>query len=974
MLTLSRALHKFLTLPSDASPELAAAQALACRVLGPAGRQGAELVVLTGVRGWLKAYPTFMSLGGPSGSGSGGGGGGETSVTSVAQLWPTPAAPALGGARKKHGAASEAMLSAAFSPQGSAGGGIVFAALLSVLAAVRSRDARAPSSLRALLDRAGGKEERAVLPGAKAKPWSTEWPLLLCRVLERPPSSPSPFTSTAIARPPPALRREARRLLHALCWNGAEGGYGGGERRLRDVHLFTRLLRTAATAVAVAVAVATPPQQQRVRTQELPYARQLELFAALRTLLRLARRRSQSWRALTALPRLPFPAVSDGGEQQPQQQQQQQPQQQQQQQQQQQDDEAPIVTLFDMASALDGQGQLLCLRLLEIGTTEEGPDYEEDEEGREAGDRRMDRKENEEAALEEDEDEDETRELDEAQVVEASSWDASPETAALLVKAGRLAAPKVLAWVRDIVLGSPLAPARALASLLLRRCWMDLPTAERARVAAGFVRTLLPVLAREGARGEPAWALVSLMCEQGIAKGREAGPAAAAAAEATTALMRTLLRVLPAQLSAVTNHPTAPLYAAVRAAAKCDAPHDAPPRYCLEAEPCLGCCPGEQGEEPAACSAAGYRSLTLDSLKTGLRATETTLTCALAAPYWVRRVDLRVGDPHGRYVKAVEVFFHPRAVASATTLADLPVAGPRLHHAAGWQRLATLRLTPGQTSAAVDLPVPALVGALLINFLDFHHPSAAAAGGGGGGGRGAAAGGVSCPNCARAVVDANGVCRNCGEMVFSCRVSSVCLLSRFLVLARTCSHPPPISSNPPKSRPTPNPTGLPQHQLRAPRRLPLHELRLLQLRAVRLALHRQGRRARGAAGRGRRRGRPGAGGTGPRRGAQGVSARGGGHPRGAGRAAHGGPAPARPPSAGAAGQRRRRRRWRGGGGRGGGRWGRGRDAGGLHGRDGVPAGQRAVGGGAGLLGGAFGLACLFFLLKIIISLSYLRRT
>jgi hypothetical protein len=347
---------------------------------------------------------------------------------------------------------------------------------------------------------------------------------------------------------------------------------------MRDLYLMSRLLRAAAAAVATVrrhqAGGGSGSGETHVRTLELPYTVQLELFVALHALLRLARRRPEGWRSLAALPRLPFAAppaeagAHAGGQHQHQPS----------------EETAAVVTLFDMASTLDGEGQLLCLRLLELATAggDDDDDAEEREEGRREGAQRIMLAAEEDGGPLESEQGAEDREGDAAQEF-ACHFDKNPQAVALLVRAGRLAAPAALRWVRDIVLGSPLGPARTLASLLLRRCWSGLSTAARAAVVSGVARSILPALPREGARGEPAWALVLYMCEHGVVvKEEEGGTAVAAASEGATALFGTLLRVLPAQHAVVENHPKAPLYMAVLAAAKLETPGLPPPRYCLE--------------------------------------------------------------------------------------------------------------------------------------------------------------------------------------------------------------------------------------------------------------------------------------------------------------------------------------------------------------------------------------------------------
>jgi hypothetical protein len=132
----------------------------------------------------------------------------------------------------------------------------------------------------------------------------------------------------------------------------------------------------------------------------------------------------------------------------------------------------------------------------------------------------------------------------------------------------------------------------------------------------------------------------------------------------------------------------------------------------------------------------------------------------------VRRLALRIHEPHGRYVKLIRLSF---CSASVTSLSEVAVP----EHLDRWQPLTTLSLTHGQTTAEVELPVPAVIGCLLIEYDEFYPQAQAGASSSSAGqpaGRGAGMGGLHCPQCGRQVVDPHGFCRHCGEVAFQCRL------------------------------------------------------------------------------------------------------------------------------------------------------------------------------------------------------------
>lgn len=127
------------------------------------------------------------------------------------------------------------------------------------------------------------------------------------------------------------------------------------------------------------------------------------------------------------------------------------------------------------------------------------------------------------------------------------------------------------------------------------------------------------------------------------------------------------------------------------------------------------------------------------------------LKCRLA----ISNIHVSIGDPRGRYVKTIAVYFSPRQVSDAN---ELKSEG----YADSWQQCATIPLQRGATRASVAISPPIIAANLRIEYLDFYERP---------GGSRAEDGSLllHCPRCTRVVSNAHGVCGHCGEVAFQCR-------------------------------------------------------------------------------------------------------------------------------------------------------------------------------------------------------------
>ena len=127
------------------------------------------------------------------------------------------------------------------------------------------------------------------------------------------------------------------------------------------------------------------------------------------------------------------------------------------------------------------------------------------------------------------------------------------------------------------------------------------------------------------------------------------------------------------------------------------------------------------------------------------------LKCRLA----VSDIHVSIGDPRGRYVKTIAVYFSPRHVSDANVLKSDGYADK-------WQRCATISLPRGATRASCSISPPIIAANLRIQYEEFYERP---------GGSRAEDGSplLHCPRCTRVVSNAHGVCGHCGEVAFQCR-------------------------------------------------------------------------------------------------------------------------------------------------------------------------------------------------------------
>jgi len=152
------------------------------------------------------------------------------------------------------------------------------------------------------------------------------------------------------------------------------------------------------------------------------------------------------------------------------------------------------------------------------------------------------------------------------------------------------------------------------------------------------------------------------------------------------------------------------------------------------------------------------RPFARESLETSIDvslSTEFSMYAQLKCRLAVSDIHVSIGDPRGRYVKTIFVYFSPRQVSDANVLKSEEYA-----HA--WQRCATISLPRGATRGNCSISPPVIAANLKIEYLEFYERP---------GGSRAEDGTLllHCPRCTRVVSNAHGVCGHCGETAFQCR-------------------------------------------------------------------------------------------------------------------------------------------------------------------------------------------------------------
>ncbi|KAL7543894.1 hypothetical protein ACHAXR_013387, partial [Thalassiosira sp. AJA248-18] len=119
------------------------------------------------------------------------------------------------------------------------------------------------------------------------------------------------------------------------------------------------------------------------------------------------------------------------------------------------------------------------------------------------------------------------------------------------------------------------------------------------------------------------------------------------------------------------------------------------------------------------------------------------------------QVHVTVGDPRGRLVKTIGVYFSPRQVSDVNALKSA-----KYNHL--WQRCGSLSLARGATEATCKLKTPVIAANLKFTYEEFFEKASS---------KRAPDGSfiLYCPRCTRQVNNAHGVCGNCGEVAFQCR-------------------------------------------------------------------------------------------------------------------------------------------------------------------------------------------------------------
>lgn len=152
------------------------------------------------------------------------------------------------------------------------------------------------------------------------------------------------------------------------------------------------------------------------------------------------------------------------------------------------------------------------------------------------------------------------------------------------------------------------------------------------------------------------------------------------------------------------------------------------------------------------------RPFARESLDTSVEAslsTEFSMYAQLKCRMAISGIHVSIGDPRGRYVKTIAVYFSPRQVSDPNVLKSE-------EYETTWQQCATISLARGATRANCTISPPIIAANLRIEYLEFYERP---------GGSRAEDGSLllHCPRCTRVVNNAHGVCAHCGEVAMQCR-------------------------------------------------------------------------------------------------------------------------------------------------------------------------------------------------------------
>jgi E3 ubiquitin-protein ligase UBR4 len=200
----------------------------------------------------------------------------------------------------------------------------------------------------------------------------------------------------------------------------------------------------------------------------------------------------------------------------------------------------------------------------------------------------------------------------------------------------------------------------------------------------------------------------------------------------------TLVHLVKESTQLLSSHPNGHIYKSVASLMTLSG-------YYLEAEPCMSC-------SALADDGHAMATVALESLRAEVKFTDRAMYCRLASRHSVSSITLKIGDPNQfRLVKRVDVLASSRVVADAAELRSSDVA---------WKKVATMRLSRGQTEVFANLDVLPVVANLMFEFAEIYSSSSSSV---------LDAERMQCPRCSRQVADRYGICRSCGENVYQCR-------------------------------------------------------------------------------------------------------------------------------------------------------------------------------------------------------------
>jgi E3 ubiquitin-protein ligase UBR4 len=151
-----------------------------------------------------------------------------------------------------------------------------------------------------------------------------------------------------------------------------------------------------------------------------------------------------------------------------------------------------------------------------------------------------------------------------------------------------------------------------------------------------------------------------------------------------------------------------------------------------------------------------FKKSRLDTLALKTVNTEFSNHVQLKTRLSISEIHLAIGDPRGRFVKTIIVYFSPRPVGDVNEL-------KAVEYKPFWQRIGTLSVARGAGQASLKLTAPVVAANLKFEYLEFYEKINS----------GRSSDGtllLHCPRCTRVVNNSHGgVCGHCGEVAFQCR-------------------------------------------------------------------------------------------------------------------------------------------------------------------------------------------------------------